>query len=214
MDAWAVHERTGTAAELHLADLPAGRGVWVMTVTVPAVVLGSTQPSTDVDRTAAERLGLDVAVRRSGGGLVWLDPTATTWVDVTIPAGDRLWEDDVPRSMTWLGGVFACVFGAEPGVRVVDTAYDAGEHGRSLCFAGTAPGEVLANSGKLVGISQRRGRMGARFQCVIHHRWSPDRFAGVFTDPAVTAAAHRIPVATTDLDRAALVAALLENLPR
>ena len=213
MGSWAVHERSGGAGELHLADLPPGRAVWVMNVTRPAVILGSTQKMSDIDPATAGELGLEVAVRRSGGGLVWLDPVDTTWVDITIPAGDPLWVDDVPRSMVWLGRVFTRVFGAEPGIRVVESPYDAGVHGRSLCFAGTAPGEVMADAGKLVGVSQRRGRQGARFQCVVHHAWSPERFAGVFADPAVTAAATALPVATTDLDRSALVAALLDNLP-
>ena len=212
MESWAVHERNGGAGELHLADLPPGRGVWLMNVNRPAVVLGSTQKMSDIDPATAGELGLEVAVRRSGGGLVWLDPADTTWVDVTIPAGDPLWVEDVPRSMMWLGRVFTRVFGAEPGIRVVDSPYDAGEHGRSLCFAGTAPGEVMTDAGKLVGISQRRGRNGARFQCVVHHTWSPERFASVFADPAVTDAAARLPVATTGMDRAAIVAALVENL--
>ena len=39
-----------------------------------------------------------------------------------------------------------------------------------VCFAGVGPGEVLAGGRKLVGISQRRTRAGARFQCAVHVR--------------------------------------------
>ena len=42
-----------------------------------------------------------------------------------------------------------------------------------VCFAGLGPGEVLRDGDKLVGISQRRSRAGARFQCAVHIRWSP-----------------------------------------
>ena len=37
-------------------------------------------------------------------------------------------------------------------------------------------GEVLVDDAKLVGLSQRRTRDGARFQCVLHRRWQPDRW--------------------------------------
>jgi lipoate-protein ligase A len=40
-----------------------------------------------------------------------------------------------------------------------------------VCFAGLGPGEVSAGGRKLVGISQRRTRAAARFQCAVHGRF-------------------------------------------
>ncbi len=39
-----------------------------------------------------------------------------------------------------------------------------------VCFAGLGPGEVTVDGRKLVGISQRRTRAGARFQCAVYSR--------------------------------------------
>ena len=43
--------------------------------------------------------------------------------------------------------------------------------------------EVLVDGDKLVGISQRRTRHGARFQCMVHIRWSPDVLIGLLAEP-------------------------------
>jgi lipoate-protein ligase A len=43
-----------------------------------------------------------------------------------------------------------------------------------VCFAGLAPREVSWQGRKVVGISQRRTRVGARFQCALLHGWDPD----------------------------------------
>ena len=50
---------------------------------------------------------------------------------------------------------------------------------RKVCFGGLGPGEVTVDGHKLVGISQRRTRDGARFQCVVHRRWDPVPLLGV-----------------------------------
>jgi hypothetical protein len=42
-----------------------------------------------------------------------------------------------------------------------------------VCFAGLGPGEVTIGGRKAVGISQRRTREAARFQCVAYERWDP-----------------------------------------
>jgi hypothetical protein len=43
----------------------------------------------------------------------------------------------------------------------------------TVCFAGLGPGEVTIEGRKAVGISQRRTRRSARFQCVAYERWDP-----------------------------------------
>jgi lipoate-protein ligase A len=40
-----------------------------------------------------------------------------------------------------------------------------------VCFAGLGPGEVTVDGLKVVGISQRRTRDAARFQCVAYETW-------------------------------------------
>ncbi len=52
------------------------------------------------------------------------------------------------------------------------------ESGRA-CFAGLGPGEVTIGGRKAVGISQRRTRAGARFQCVAYERWDPGPLAAL-----------------------------------
>ena len=56
---------------------------------------------------------------------------------------------------------------------------------RLVCFAGLGPGEVTVDGRKVVGISQRRTRAGARFQCAALRRWDPGALAAlVGVDPA------------------------------
>jgi hypothetical protein len=56
-----------------------------------------------------------------------------------------------------------------------------GAWGQLVCFAGLGPGEVTAGLGgaKVVGISQRRTRAGARFQCAVPLAWDPGRLAAL-----------------------------------
>ncbi|MGH9260691.1 MAG: lipoyl protein ligase domain-containing protein, partial [Acidimicrobiales bacterium] len=105
---WEVRRKRGDAASLHAEPLPdhPGRAVWVLEATAQALVLGSTQGDDLVDRAAAAARGAEVARRRSGGGVVWVDPATTVWVDVIVPAGDALWDSDIGRAAHWLGLVW------------------------------------------------------------------------------------------------------------
>ena len=179
---WCVEWRTGSAEELHHRPLDpgAGRLVEVLDITAPALVLGSTQPESDVDDVAVEATGIDVVRRRSGGGAVLLLPERATWVDVTIGRDDTLWQDDVALAFHWLGAAWADAvrrLGADGQVhlgRPVETAWS-----RRVCFAGLGSGEVVVDGRKLVGISQRRTRDGARFQCIVHRAWDPVPILGL-----------------------------------
>ncbi|MEY4366085.1 MAG: hypothetical protein RLZZ305_1429 [Actinomycetota bacterium] len=156
-------------------------------------------------------MGLEVCRRRSGGGAVWLHPEHSLWVDITIGRDDPLWDDDVSRSGLWLGDVLADVCGADgTGVHrgpMVSSAFS-----RSLCFAGLAPGEVTVAGAKVFGVSQRRGRDGARFQCVAYRSWLPEQFAGAFADPATQEAAGSLSVQEIDLDGPTLLERLMSAL--
>jgi lipoate-protein ligase A len=107
---------------------------------------------------------------------VWLAPGAVTWVDLLLPADDGRWDPDVGRSAHWLGEVWAGVLAdlGRPGAEVHRGRLVASPWSDLICFAGLGPGEVRWQGRKVVGISQRRTRLGARFQCALLHRWDPD----------------------------------------
>ncbi len=163
----------GRAGELHARPFPdpVSRAVWVLDVERPALVLGSTQPDTVVDGARARATGVDVARRRSGGGAVLLVPGEHLWIDVVLPRDDRLWHDDVGRAGWWLGDVWAGAIGGDAEVHHGPLRRD--RWSDLVCFAGLGPGEVTVGGRKVVGISQRRTRAGARFQCVALAAWDP-----------------------------------------
>jgi len=173
-----VERYAGRASELHARVWPSplARTVWVLAVDRPALVLGSTQPP------VAAPAGVDVAQRHSGGAGVWLEPGGTLWIDVLVPRSDSLWDDDVARSALWLGEAWVRALRAVDLDGVVHTGpMVRGAAASAVCFASVAPGEVTAGRGgpKVVGISQRRTRAGARFQCVVYERWDPESLARV-----------------------------------
>lgn len=168
---WRVERLVGPASAFHARPLPevGERVVRVLDVDRPALVLGSTQPESDVDLAAVEAAGVELVRRRSGGGAVLVEPGGGVWVDVDLPAGDTLWSDDVGRSFGWLGSAWAAAVGGTPHRGpLVTTAWS-----RKVCFAGIGPGEVVRDGRKLVGLAQRRTRAAARFQCAVVRRWDP-----------------------------------------
>jgi len=176
---WRVERVSASAAEVHGLELPEAvtRVARVVEIDTAALVLGSAQPDTDVDRSAADRLGIEVVHRRSGGGAVLLEPGATVWIDVEIGRDDPLWDDDVGRAALWLGRVWVdslAAVGVDDGI-VHRGPMERPSLGSVVCFAGLASGEVTVGTAKVVGISQRRTRGGARFQCAVPLRWDRDR---------------------------------------
>lgn len=175
----------GDAGGFHARELgeSGGREIWVFAVDRPALVLGSTQSADDVDRAAAERLGVEVVRRRSGGGAVLLDPGAFVWVDAVVPRGDELWHDDVGRAFDWLGRVWAATL-ADLGVPSAAVAVHDGPLVTSalsstVCFAGLGPGEVTVDGAKAVGMSQRRTRAAIRLQSSLVLGWDAGRHAAL-----------------------------------
>jgi lipoate-protein ligase A len=219
--AWAVEARREAPADFHARDLPEPlrRTAWVCEPTVPTLVLGSTQRDDVVDRVACERMGIEVARRRSGGGAVLVEPGGLLWVDVLLPAGDPLWEADVAKAFLWLGETWVAALGV---VGVEAEVHRGGlcttSWSRLVCFGGLGTGEVVRPGAgpKLVGISQRRSRAGARFQCAALARWEPERLVPLLALPpkeqvdaisALAPVAHGISVPLSDL-RAAFLAEL------
>jgi len=219
-DAWSFEHQVGDARGFHERELsdPTTRSVWWFEVERPTVVTGSAQPIGTVDADRAEAAGVEVVRRRSGGGAVWLAPGDATWVDLVIPAGDPLWDRDVGRSMHWVGALWSRVL-ADVGVgdlEVHRAGLVKGPWSDLVCFAGVGPGEVLAAGRKIVGISQRRQRAGARFQCAVLHRWDPSPLVSVLAIPDHDRARLRSDVADVAVGAAVdgedLVASLVGHL--
>jgi len=167
----------GSAAAFHARALPRPvetAAVWLFAVERPALVLGSGQRDDVVDVRVAQAQGVEVVRRSSGGGAVLLIPGRCLWVDVVLPRDDPRWVDDVGRSAHWLGDVWARALrglGVDGSVhrgRLERTPW-----GGLICFGAVGPGEVTVDGRKVVGISQRRTRDGARFQCLVLERWDP-----------------------------------------
>jgi lipoate-protein ligase A len=194
MGEWAVEVRREAPAAFHGRALPEPltRAAWVCEPTVPTLVLGSTQRDEVVDRAACERAGVAVTRRRSGGGAVLVEPGGLLWIDVLLPAGDPRWEVDVARAFLWLGETWVAALAA---VGVEAEVHRGGlcstQWSRLVCFGGLGTGEVVrpGPGPKLVGISQRRSRSGARFQCAALARWEPERLLPLLALPAAEQAA-------------------------
>lgn len=223
MTTWAVERAVGSAAAFHARPLPgpAARSVSVLDVDRPALVLGSTQDPASADADACAAAGVEVVRRRSGGGAVLLDPGGVLWVDLVLPRGDPLWDDDVGRAAIWVGRAWATALAAvepdalPPAVHegaLVRTAWS-----DLVCFAGLGPGEVVRAGAKVVGVSQRRTRAGARFQCACALGWDPARLASLLALPAGDRArltadvAHSVHPASAS--PSAIIDALLTSLP-
>lgn len=156
---------SGTAADLHGREIDWARPSGARCdVTETAVVLGSTQAM-----PAAPTL--PVVRRRSGGGAVLVAPGDVLWVDVVVPRDDPRWCDDVGRASWWLGEAWAEALG--DGAVVHRGGLCVTQWSRQVCFAGLGAGEVALHGRKAVGISQRRTREGALFQCAVHRVWDP-----------------------------------------
>ena len=179
MSRWLVGRRVGDAATLHAFEPPEQPRPTLVVAAVErgAIVLGSTQAVEAVDGDRAAELGLDVVRRRSGGSSVALAPGAQLWVDVWIPAGDPLWNDDVAAAAVPIGEAWARALGriGWADLTVHAGGAEPGPWSELVCFAGRGPGEVFTATGrKLVGVSQRRTRDWIRLQCMVHRYWDAE----------------------------------------
>jgi len=142
----------------------------------PALVLGSTQAMRSADSAICRERGVAVVRRRSGGAAVLVGPEDVLWVDVVVGSSDPLWCRDVGRAAWWLGEAWAAALSSAglESPSVWKGPLVRSEWSGAACFGGLGAGEVTLGDGrKVVGISQRRTRAGALFQCACLLRWDP-----------------------------------------
>jgi lipoate-protein ligase A len=191
---------------------------------VRAVVLGSTQPDSDVSRTAAEAAGLVVLRRRSGGGAVLIGADDPVWIDLWVPRDDPLFDEDIVRAAGWLGAAWVAAL-SELGAGRLGLHRGGSVAGRwpQVCFAGLGPGEVTGHDRKVVGLAQWRGREGSLFHVAAYRQWDVDPLVEVLEleDAQRERAAADLAASAMGLDellgrmpsRAEVESALLGNLP-
>lgn len=224
---WAVERTDGPAGPFHHRPhpTPLRPTVWIHRVERPALVLGSTQRAPLVDAERAERDDIEVCQRRSGGGLVLVDPDTSLWIDAFVPRGHALWSDDVGLAFDWIGQTWATavrtVLADAGGETDVDVNVHRGpmEHadwGRTICFAGIGSGEVMVDHRKVVGLSQRRMHDVARFQGLAVTNLDVPSLRRYLVPgalpPDLDAALDALPVGI-DLDLGALADCFLSSLP-
>ena len=174
-----MHTEKVSATQHHGKDLPSERSIWDVHLTQTAIVLGSRQHESLLNVELCMRDSIEIVKRRSGGGIVFLEPNKHVWLDVVISRDDELWNDDVAKASWWLGEVWINTLN-ELGLENLSVHHEplqSDAWGDLLCFAGIGPGEVVLNNSdgvsKVVGISQRRTRDSARFQCTLYMEWNP-----------------------------------------
>jgi len=190
----------------------------VAEVTEPALVLGSAQSLSVVDERRADRSGLAVVRRRSGGGSVVLVPGRQVWMDFWIPEGHSWWQDDVVSAAVPVGELWADALRAVgvEGLRVHRSGLEATRWSSLVCFAGRGPGEVVDDqSVKWLGLSQRRTRSWIRLQTMVHRVWSPELSlsALAMTDEQRVDAEAELSGVVGSIGDADVVSAVLHRLP-
>jgi len=144
-----------------------------------ALVLGKGQADSDVDRAAAVAGDVEITRRSGGGGAVLVAPGAQVWLEIWVPRADPLWDDDIVVGAQWVGDTWVRAL-ASLGARDLEVHAGRATHtawSDVVCFAGIGPGEVLAAGRKVVGVSQRRTKEGARIHTVAPLHWDDEAIA-------------------------------------
>lgn len=189
---WSVEYRRGNARELLDGPVMARATVFLLEPDRPAIVLGSRQDESIVERravdgdvasaTAPGLATVDVVRRRSGGTAVFVDDSVV-WVDVVVPRTHPGWDDDISKASVSLGRCWVSALRATSAATVDgdrdwmvhDGPMERRPWSELVCFGGLGPGEVHVGGRKVVGIAQRRTREWALFQCALVRRWDPSQ---------------------------------------
>ena len=173
MKQWITKHLEVEAAKYHSGlNITGNREVLRVDPKYPALVLGSSQSKNLVSLKSAE---IDLIVRRSGGGIVHLHPGHFLWIDICIPKSDSLYEDDISKASIWVGELWQEVLlSFEVNTDIYLGPYNKGLNDGLICFSSRAQGEVMMGEQKLVGISQRRSKLGICFQTLLLLDWQPE----------------------------------------
>ncbi len=184
----------GPAAVLHARPISPANRLNELHAIRRAIVLGRAQKVDDTFDAAVHAAGFEVARRVSGGTAVLVGPGECVWVDVVVERDGPGWHDDIAKAGCWMGDQWVAALAAAglAGATVHRTGMERRPGSDVVCFAGVGPGEVLAADGaKIVGISQRRTRGWALFQCALPLRWDAEPLIAVLgssAEPAANAA--------------------------
>ena len=177
MGSWIIKRPEGSVAERHLT-LPTfdSRQIIIHEIDKPTMVFGTAQKNMSLEAG----IQCDYVYRKSGGGAVFLEPGQVLWVDFVIPREDPLWCNDIRYSSLWLGEAWVIAM-KEIGLlgEVHNKEIQKTELSRLICFAGLATGEVTVSGKKTIGISQRRTREGAWFQCAVLLSWPAEKIVNL-----------------------------------
>jgi len=201
---WRIRRTTGSAEGFHnrRPNDDTDPEIWIHTVDRPTLVLGSAQSDSILQTLTSGVHDVAVCRRRSGGGVVYIDPINDCWIDVVLPAGSKLHHPDIARSFRWVGQVWAATLQtslihpvtntASPSAPTVPVAI-AESSGRSVasrlvCFAGTGHGEVSVDGNKVVGLSQRRTKTWSRVQTIATRNWQHESLSQLLNPEALSAA--------------------------
>lgn len=153
-----------------------------------ALVLGSRQSEHLIDLRRAAQRNIEVIRRRSGGGIVLVDPHRSLWIDIEIGADDSRYVAEPLGMMAqvgrwWLAALVSldCAF---PGIWQFVGQTGSDSDGELVCFAGRSHGELMVEQSKLVGLSQRRTRDGARVQGQLHFVDPTDEILALLVEEA------------------------------
>ena len=180
------YTETALAHEANLKDWETPT-IWVIEPKDTCLVLGkSEREKSYLNFEYIRENNLNLTTRQSGGGAVLVDPQDILWVDVFVPKNSQLWESDIAKASIGIGNAWNQ---ALKEVKVSSSVYT-GEFLRStlsdlVCFAGKGPGEIFREGKKILGISQRRSKLGTRFQCALVIEWNPDHLIGAFNTVSI-----------------------------
>ena len=173
MGSWNIKRPEGSVADRHLT-FPTfeSRQIIIHEIDKPTMVFGTAQK----DMSLEVAIECDYVYRKSGGGAVFLEPGKVLWVDFVVPREDPLWCNDIRHSSVWLGELWVrAMKNIGLNGKVHNEEIRKTELSRFVCFAGLATGEVTVSGKKAIGISQRRTREGAWFQCAALFSWPAER---------------------------------------
>ncbi|WP_299756957.1 ligase [uncultured Chloroflexus sp.] len=150
---------------------------WYAAAANPALVIGSGQKLSDIDRAALAQAGITLHRRASGGTAVLFVP-GFLMQDIVLPVTHPLAHLDVSESYRWLGEVWQATL-AQFGVATTMIEIAAARADRATldplvaraCFGGQSPYELLVGGRKLVGFAQIRRREGMLFQVGLYTHW-------------------------------------------